>query len=313
MGRVNRRGFLLGLGGAVLGCGFVRGEEEVGSYRWSGIGFGIEMGMELYGVDEVLGKKLGVKVEALVKELEGCFSLWLEDSELSRLNRERVLVKPSGRFLEVLGLARKLSLRSLGYFQPGVHGAWEWAMANPELAIKGKSKVWRKLVEGSKMDGVLVEGGEVRLRESVKLSFNAYLQGYLADEVAKILRVAGVKSGLLQMGENYGIGRHPEGREWKLGVSGGEDLLGFVEFSDAGMAVSKMDGKRLLVDPVAGVVRKIERVVAVVSVEGASVADVFATAFCVAPIEARKGLVAGLGAKGKVRIWEEGELVFRVE
>ncbi len=61
-----------------------------------------------------------------LQELEGAFSLYREDSELSILNRERKLEHPSEGFRELIRLAEDCVQRTLGYFQPTVHGAWQW-------------------------------------------------------------------------------------------------------------------------------------------------------------------------------------------
>jgi thiamine biosynthesis lipoprotein len=143
---------------------------------------------------------------------------------------------------------------------------------------------------------------------------NAIAQGFLADTVAGRLRSAGVKSALLQLGESYAIGRHPEGRRWRLAIMGtpvnGEtDLVGNVEFSDAGLAVSANDATRIVIDPVANTVRRQARVAAVVSREGAAVADAYATAFAAAPEQRWPDLGRTLNnvPGSQVHIWVENE------
>ena len=121
----------------------------------------------------------------------------------------------------------------------------------------------------------------------------------------------------MHLGETYGIGGHPEGRDWSLAVMGtpvdGEiDLVGAVDFSDAGLAVSAHDLTRKLVNPNTGGILHHDRVVAVTSSEGATTADAFATAFAVAEPNDRGELFKSLSTKrhAAVKIWEQNKQVF---
>ena len=293
--------------------------RAIGEYFWSGIGFGIDMSMEIYGVTAAEGEQLGMLCEQTIRELEQAFSLYREDSELSVLNRERILSSPSVVFDCLLEIAKGLSARTLGYYQPAVHGAWLWLGRQDASHDLVGDSAW--LAQWAACDLKFLEtsaDGSVRLTHPLTmLSMNAIVQGFLADTMAARLRAAGVTSALLQLGESYAIGRHPEGRLWKLAVTGtpvsGENgIIGHVEFGEAGLAVSAQDATRLLVDPVAGMVRGQARVVAVVSCEGAAVADAYATAFAVAPEEQWPALARTLRNPGsQVQVWVGNQLRFR--
>lgn len=279
----------------------------MGTVAWSGIGFGIGMTMEIHGVDRRTGERLEAACESTIAELERAFSLYSEDSELSVLNRERVLRRPSAVFREVCAGAVELNRRTAGYFEPAVHGVWRRLEEDPRAVpdFSGASLKW------------LAVGDEIRLdHPRTELSFNALVQGVLADKVAAQVRAVGAVgavSALLQLGETVAVGAHPDGRPWRLAVAGGETILGELDLSNSGMAVSRHDAGRLLVDPVSGSVLRGGRTVAVVSEEGAAVADAFATALAVAPPEARAGLAENLAAGGACQavVWEGADAVFR--
>ena len=301
-----------------VGCkrqGDASARHQHGVYHWSGIGFGIGMSMEIHGVDEAGGEKLADECRMIIASLEQAFSLYLEDSELSRLNRERVLEAPSSLFLDLLGKAVALEKRTLGYYQPAIHGAWQWLQEHGfEIADQD---AWRSQCAAANTSFIRQESdGSVRLTNPLThLSMNAIGQGYLADRAAEVVRRAGVANAMLNFGETVGIGRHPAGRPWKLAVMGTgaePDLIGEVEIEDAGLAVSSNEEGRLLIDPVAGALQRDERVAAVVSSGGAAVADAFATALAVAPAEKWEELNSRLRADGaaRVRIWNDNQLVF---
>lgn len=319
-----RRGFLKGLACAVLPMAACRRQgvdDKVSTedYGWSGIGFGIGMSMELFGVDRALGDSLGQRCEQEIALLENAFSLYLEDSELSRLNRERVLRQPSPVFKDLLKRAIDLESRTLGFYQPAIHGAWQWLAAHQYRIEAQDMAAWQRHCAAA--DCRYIEqaaDGSIRLTHPLtQLSMNAIGQGYLADRVAQLVMKAGVKHALLHLGETYAIGRHPDGRMWNLAVMGtsvdGErDGVGEIQLADAGLAVSANETTRVLIDPVGACLQQHDRVAAVVSGEGATIADAFATAFAVAPRENWEAFGVQLKRLGQsqVKVWEANQLAF---
>jgi len=279
---------------------------------WSGIGFGIEMSAEWYGVRQDLVLQLNLMIEQTIQQLESAFSLYSASSELSRLNSERTLENPSAVFTELLRLSGTLVDRTLGLYQPAIHAAWN--------SLDGTTLPddWAQRIQASSLDFVQINEGEIRLKNPLtQLSFNAIVQGHLADQVAQKARDLGVTSALLHLGESYAIGQHSERRDWSLAVMGtpvnGEiDLVGTIEFADAGLAVSAHDATRILVNPLTGEVRQHDGVVAVTSKEGAAVADAFATAFAVADPLQWEQLYQSLTTTegGSVKLWQKNQLVF---
>jgi thiamine biosynthesis lipoprotein len=291
----------------LVSCSNRRNVFERIDHFWSGIGFGIPMSAELYQIDEALIQELDF--ESLIQEFESAFSLYSDSSELSILNRERELVQPSPLFRELLRNSVKLSKRTYGYYQPAIHAAWT-AMEEGELT--------QELLDAVSLQNLRIDSDRVTLTHPLtELSFNAVVQGFLTDRVSEYLRQRGVSSALLHFGETYGIGEHPDDRPWSLAVMGtptGEevDLVGTMEFADAGLAVSTHDRTRKLLNPISGDTSLENRVVAVVSKEGATAADAFATAFTVAPENMWQKLYAELTReqRGAVKIWVENELAF---
>ena len=288
--------------------------QEIDSY-WSGIGFGIEMSAEWYGVDKNILPQLNAMLEQTIQQLEAAFSLYSDSSELSRLNTERELHNPSEAFTELYKVSKALTDRTFGLCQPAVHGAWS------VIDTERETIDWSNRINAASLDFVQLDKQLLRLTNPLtRLSFNALVQGFLTDKVAQAARELGVKRALLHMGETYAIGKHPEGRDWSLAVMGtpeGDeiDLVGTVEFADAGLAVSTHDTSRKLVNPLTGEILQHDRVVAVMSKEGATVADAFATAFAVAHNSQWEKLYDSLNSKkaGAVKIWQKNQLVFERE
>jgi thiamine biosynthesis lipoprotein len=290
--------------------------EETAVYHWYGIGFGIEMSMEIHAVSREQGARLGTQCEDSIQAMENAFSLYQEDSELQRLNRERSLPAPSPLFRSLLVLSIDLSRRTIGYFQPAVHGAWQW-IQNAEPGIDPTHHPdWQRHCEACDLRYVEIsESGPIRLTHPLtQLTMNAIAQGYLADIVADQLREAGVASAMLHLGESHAIGRHPQGRPWNLAVTGNDaTAIGTMSLSDAALAVSANSPDRLLIDPVARAIRRHDRVAAIVSAEGAAVADAFATAFAACPSTQWPSLAQAMAndPNAQVRVWGRRQLVYQ--
>lgn len=285
-------------------------------FRWSGIGFGIGMSMEIHGVRHEQGLRLGEFCESRIRAMEDAFSLYQENSELQRLNRERCLTQPSPLFRQLLLLSIELSRRTKGYFQPAIHGAWQWLQAADAQTDLTADPEWLRQCEACDLRFVECgEDGPIRLLHPLtQVSMNAIGQGYLADLVAARLREAGIASAMLHLGESYAIGSHPEGRHWSLAVRGNdESLIGTMDLTNCALAVSANSPERMLIDPVSREIRRNDRVAAVASAEGAAAADAFATAFAACPSEAWQYLTPALETNSytQVRIWESNRLAYQ--
>jgi thiamine biosynthesis lipoprotein len=297
----------------LIGCG--KKPKVPSVFRWSGIGFGIGMSMEIHGVQHEQGVRLGEFCESRIRAMEDAFSLYQENSELQHLNRERSLTQPSPLFRQLLRLSMELSRRTMGYFQPAIHGAWQWLQAADTKTDLTAAPEWQRLCEASDLRFIECgEDGPIRLLHPLtQISMNAIGQGFLADLVAARLREAGIASAMLHLGESYAIGSHPEGRPWSLAVRGNdESLIDTMDLTNCALAVSANSPERMLIDPVSREIRRNDRVAAVASTEGAAAADAFATAFAACPSDAWQKLTPNLqpDTNSQVRLWEGSQLVY---
>ncbi|WP_018968830.1 FAD:protein FMN transferase [Rubritalea marina] len=286
---------------------------DVAASRWSGIVFGIPMQAQFYGLDASEAEQLHAAIERTAREYETSFSLYSDRSELSQLNASRVLSQPSALMLRLSARAQHLHAMSGGYFDPAIQALWD------ALDVADTEQVIQRWHVPAAYSHVLIQESAIELVEPrVKLSFNALVQGDFADAVAAIARGMGVESALLELGETVAIGQHPEGRAWALAVRSAEggELLGVVELSDRGLAISSQSIESPGFDPLAGTTVTRELTVAVESQAGAAVADAFATAFLAAPEEQWESLYIALKSYGmaRVHVWgEDGMLASYVE
>jgi thiamine biosynthesis lipoprotein len=76
---------------------------------------------------------------AAIDRLEDALSLFRDNSELRRLNRDKVLHSPSGDMRRALALALDIAGRSRGLFDPSVQALWEahvdWFAEAPDAGL----------------------------------------------------------------------------------------------------------------------------------------------------------------------------------
>ena len=88
---------------------------------------------------------------------------------------------------------------------------------------------------------VNLSGNEVTLPAGMELDLGAVGKGYAADEVANILKEAGVRSALLDLGGNIQlIGTKPDGEDWKIGLRDlfEEIYMGVLSINDRAIVTS---------------------------------------------------------------------------
>ncbi len=270
---MKRRHALSLIGGftSFSGCR-AEGREEV---LWRGILFGIEVSIRFRELLTADAKALGEEAHALARKKEAIFSLWDENSELRRLNRDGKLTAPSQDLFKALQLAKELHQKSQGLFDPSVHSYLEWLKA--ELAegrdpTSAEKKKRRSLVDFSQ---VQITRQSVTLPPGGELSLNGIAQGYITDAVHDFLKPR-VSSALVNFGEYRVIGQRP----FPVEIRGTQESW----MLDRALAVSSGSGQRLttiskenhLIDPFSGDSPPSRRIVAV-EAETAWLADALAT------------------------------------
>ena len=217
--------------GALCSCG-----EKSKEQFWKGIVFGIPVGIRFRNVTKERAENLGEQSRELAREYEANFSLWNENSELSRLNREGELLVPSEALLDCLRIAQDFQVKSGGIFDPSVHSYLQWAKGEYAAGRNLKAseiEERRHLVDFSKVE---ISKEAIRLEKGMSLSLNALAQGYVTDRICEFLEDH-VLSALVNFGEYRVVGSHP----FKVEIEGAEKTLALTR----ALAVSSGGGQRL--------------------------------------------------------------------
>ena len=224
MTQLNRRRFLAI--SAAMGVVPAMAQAEVA--RWQGRALGGQVSMQLVGVSETEAQSVFAAVEAELTRLEGVFSLYRTDSEISRLNRDGVLEAPSPELLQVLSVAGAVHAASGGQFDPTVQPLWQ-ALAEGNDPVEAQAKVgWQRLRYGS--DRVVLAGA---------LTLNGIAQGAITDRIADLLKARGLRDVLVDMGEISAVGGRADGTPWAVGVAQPDgEVVARLQMSDRALATS---------------------------------------------------------------------------
>ena len=186
-------------------------------YEWRGVAMGADATILFSGIEPENAREVIVAASAEIDRLEGALSLFRDDSELRRLNREKLLHLPSGDLRRALALALNVAGLSRGLFDPTVQALWEahvdWFAAAPDAGLPpeeviGKARAavdWRR---------ILVRPDTISIAADQRLTLNGLGQGYVTDRVANLLYSRGLQNVLVDLGEQRALGPRQRGEPW---------------------------------------------------------------------------------------------------
>jgi thiamine biosynthesis lipoprotein len=288
-------------------------DDPQGELRiWRGVALGADAMLQLHVPDPLEAGTLIERCLAEVSRLERIFSLYRDDSALSRLNREGRLDDPPIELVDLLGRAESFSRLTAGAFDVTVQPLWDVYAAHfsapdpdpagpPDAAIAAALRpVGHRAVEVGTEQVSFARAG-------MAVTLNGIAQGYITDRIVDLLRGAGLDRCLVDMGETRTIGPRPSGGPWQIGLedprSPGSvaERIGIVNRAVAtsgGYGTPfDADGRfNHLFDPATGRSSWRYLSVSVVAPE-ATTADALSTGFSLMPYEAIRSVVASLGVE----------------
>jgi thiamine biosynthesis lipoprotein len=288
MTRMHRRRFLtIAAASAAVPAGLSHAATVTETATWQGVALGAPAQMSLVGLSDADAAPIIADVVAELDRLEGIFSLYRE-SELTQLNRDGALSAPSADLLNVLELSDALNKASGGAFDPTVQPLWLAKGGQGDVTDAQARVGWEK---------VSFDANEVRFdADNMALTLNGVAQGYVTDRIAAILRDAGLKDVLLDMGEVAALGHRADGNAWTAGVSTPAGaVVARVTLTDRALATSApmatvLSGKEAHIFRPDGQEGALE--LASVSASSAAVADGLSTALCLVDEATAQAMVA---------------------
>lgn len=210
--------------GAVLVCGCAR-QESV--QKMTGFAQGSYYAVTYYTAEEALSaSRLQPAVDSLLQAFDLCASLWNEDSEICRVNRNEEFA-PSGIFCDMFEKAQEMSELTGGAFDITVSplvkrygfSKKDKAEADGKAGTLGAEEL-AEILSFVGWEKVRLQDGRVLKSDArLQLDFNAIAQGYASDLLAQMFDSLGLTRYLVDVGgEIRAKGRKPNGDRWVVGI-----------------------------------------------------------------------------------------------
>jgi thiamine biosynthesis lipoprotein len=267
------------------------------SHSWHGEVHGAVSELTWWHPDAAYAQRTILRVRQEVERFERIFSLYRRDSEISRLNETGKLAKPSPELRNLIEESQRLGELSGGAFDISVQPLWRlyeahfWSRTDiqPDVAARARD------VARTRVDFRQIESSAATIgfaRDGMAITLNGIAQGYISDAITDMLRNEGFESAVVDLGEYRVIGRHPNGRPWRVGIRDGRNsgsIDRVIDLEDMALAVSGGYGTTFdasgrfhhIFDPRTGASANTVVDVAVIGPR-ATAADGLATAICVA-------------------------------
>jgi len=225
----------------------VRATAPAGQFfNWQGEVLGALSELTLWHTDAAKAQRTILQVRGEIARYERIFSLYLEDSEISRLNAAGTLRKPSPELRGLVEESQRFGALSEGAFDISVQPLWRlyeahfWSHADVQADIAARARdVARDLVDYRQIDTGTAHIGFARAGMAITL--NSVAQGFITDAIADLLRNEGFESAVVDLGEFHTLGRHPDGHPWRIGIRSAMAQGGIartVELENMALAVS---------------------------------------------------------------------------
>ncbi|HUT91184.1 MAG TPA: FAD:protein FMN transferase [Thermoguttaceae bacterium] len=235
------------------------------------------------------------RAEAALRMVEARMSVWLADSEISRLNAarsgEETPLSPGS--LEVLRAAREAAIETGGAFDVTCRPLVElWRRAGEQGVVPAESERNDARAASNWELLELTDRGVVKRADRVCVDLGGIAKGLGIDRAVEVLRRAGVAGGMVVVGGDLAcFGEQADGRDWPVDVKNpfGPGRLAQLRVRGGAVATSgdyaryvEIAGKRYghIIDPRVGRPTEAAQAVTVVA-PTALTADIWATALSV--------------------------------
>jgi thiamine biosynthesis lipoprotein len=303
----------------------VRASAPKGQFHtWQGDVLGAWSELTLWHTDAAFAQRTIRKVRHEIDRFERIFSLYRPDSEIARLNAAGRLAGPSGELRTLIDESQRMAALSGGAFDISVQPLWRlyeahfWSHSDVQADIAARAReVAERLVDFRRIAAGAASIGFTR--SGMAITLNSQAQGYITDAIADLLRNEGFESAVVDLGEFRTLGRHPDGRPWRLGIRNGKaaaDAGRTIELTDMALAVSGGYGTMFeasgrfhhIFDPHTGASANAFVEVAVIGPR-ATAANALSTAICVAGEGRAPMLLAAYPGTQAILTRRDGSLV----
>ncbi|MDN5787043.1 FAD:protein FMN transferase [Pseudorhodobacter sp.] len=258
-----------------------RATQAAPLYTWKGVALGAGATIRLAHPDAA---EIAARAAAEISRLEDVFSLYRTDSALSRLNANGRLDAPPFELLQCLSLAGAVHSATDGRFDPTIQPLW--AAYAEALGQAPAPKLLAKALAQTGWEKIRLDEMVITMEPGMALTLNGIAQGFIADQVADLLRSEGLRNILIDTGEFAALGGQPDGGAWpvKLATGGTVALENRALASSAPLGTTFDSAGTLshILDPRSGLPAVARWRGVSISARSAALADALTTAACLA-------------------------------
>ncbi len=245
--------------------------NHVISRTYAGQAMGTAVKKTLFGGDDAALDKANKEVDQCLRDLENQISVRVEDSEVSRCNRNYAIEGLYPLSQDLIGYLRRemdIYISSKGAFSPCIRPISElWGIEDGEQTVPSDEDIKQTLSQCDPVNIELQDDGIVFHAEHMAIDFGAAGKGIAGDKVKALLQNSSVTGAVVSIGGTVvTYGDKGNGKEWHVGIQNprGEDgdVFGVVDVT-GGTIIStsgdyekyfEMDGKRYhhIFDPATG-------------------------------------------------------------
>lgn len=233
----------LGVSVPARGSAGVSAEPSV-IHEWRGIALGALTSIKLAHEDREEAVRILAHCRSEVDRLEDIFSLYRPGSEITRLNEEGVLERPSHDMRQCLTEATRYSDITNGAFDISVGPLWD-------LYARAGASVNSSVSEEDRASGLTKVGyravkvGATRIafeKQDMAITLNGIAQGYITDRIANLLDEYGFSQALVCLGEMHALEVPDDGNPWAVRIEGVADAVGEISLENKALATSSATG-----------------------------------------------------------------------
>ena len=161
-------------------------------------------------------------IDRRLVEINDTFSTWQDDSELSKLNRASVdeWIDVSSELYSMLKQSEEIYQQTDGYFDPGIGrliDLWGFGASGGRTEAPKREEI-EQAFENSSIRYLLMEDGRVKKTRDMHINLSAIAKGYAVDEVARLIKMSGIKNFLVEIGGEVVASGSNRGDDWVVGV-----------------------------------------------------------------------------------------------
>ena len=182
---------------------------------------------------------------ALLNKFDKLFSMYDENSEISRINSCAGIKKfnASPEVLEIIQKSLKVYELTNGIFNPLIGSVTKlWKINSHDNKIPNPESL-DKAVKLSDISNLEIEGNNIYLKnEGCVLDLGGIAKGYASEKISAMLKASGIKSALIDLGGNVQtVGKKIDGTNWNIGIrdpSKPEDVAVVLSVNDTAVITS---------------------------------------------------------------------------